>query len=141
MIKSLCMIDDEEIDVYQVGRLIKRTKNVEKFYSFADGKEALDHFKNFQESQKKFDGYFPPSVVLLDINMPRMNGFDFLEQIQHLPEDKKCNSVILMLTSSSQDRDKERAAEFPIVKDLIVKPFTENHLEDVIRFVTDESLQ
>ena len=137
MIKSICMIDDEEIDIYQVNRLLKKTKNVEHFYSFADGKEALEHYKDFEESQKKFEGHFPPSIVLLDVNMPRMGGFEFLEEIQNLPEEKKCKSVIIMLTSSSQERDKELAAKFPIVKGFIVKPLTQDNLEGIFKLAKD----
>jgi CheY-like chemotaxis protein len=137
VIKSICMIDDEEIDIYQVNRLLKKTKNVEHFYSFSDGKEALEHYQNFEESQEKFEGNFPPSIVLLDVNMPRMDGFEFLEEIQHLPEEKKCQSVIIMLTSSSQERDKELAAKFPIVKGFIVKPLTQDILEDIFKLIEE----
>jgi|SaaInlStandDraft_6_1057023.scaffolds.fasta_scaffold104324_2 CheY-like chemotaxis protein len=137
MIKSICMIDDEEIDIYQVNRLLKKTKNVEHFYSFSDGKEALEHYENFEESQNKFEGHFPPSIVLLDINMPRMGGFEFLEEIQNLPEEKKCKSVIIMLTSSSQERDKELAANFPIVKGFLVKPLTNDKLEDIFKLIEE----
>ena len=129
------IIDDEEIDVYQVDRMLKKTKKAEYFYSFSDGKEALEHFKSFEESQKKFEGYFPPTIILLDINMPRMGGFEFLENLMELPEGKICQSVILMLTSSSLERDRERAQKFAIVKDYIEKPFTTDHLENIIKSI------
>lgn len=74
MIKSLCIIDDDEIDIYQANRVCKKSKLVERFYSFSDGREALEHFLNFEASKIKLEGYFPPQIMLLDINMPRMNG-------------------------------------------------------------------
>jgi hypothetical protein len=51
-----------------------------------------------------------------------MGGFEFLEAIKYLPEEKKCESLIIVLTSFRQERDKELASKFQIVKDFIVKP-------------------
>jgi CheY-like chemotaxis protein len=135
MIKSLCVVDDNEVDIYQVSRVVKKSGLVEHFYSFCDGQEALDHFIDFDESKKKFDGHFPPKAVLLDINMPRKNGFQFLEEFSNLSPGKKESLIILMFTSSSQDKDKDRASQFPIVKDFFVKPFTKEHLEMIIQLI------
>ena len=135
MIESLCMVDDNEVDVYQVSRIIKKSGLVETFYSFEDGQEALDHFVNYGESQKKFDGKFPPAAILLDINMPRMDGFEFLREYSKLTQDKKNSLIILMLTSSSQTRDKSQAANFPEVKDYFVKPFTQEHLASIVKMI------
>lgn len=131
MIQSLCMVDDNEVDIYQLNRVIKKSGLVEHFYSFCDGQEAIEHFLDYEESQKKFNGRFPPDVILLDINMPRMDGFEFLQGYSELPIEKKNELIILMLTSSGQDRDKERAAHFDMVKDYIIKPFTIEHLQKI----------
>ena len=79
---------------------IHQQKNVEHFYSFSDGKAALEHYKNFWRRPIEIWGESSPStIVLLDINIPWMGGFEFLETIKDLPEEKKCESVITMLTS------------------------------------------
>jgi CheY-like chemotaxis protein len=132
MIKSLCVVDDNEVDVYQVTRVAKKSGLVEHVYSFCDGQEALDHFSNYEESKKKFDGNFPPVAILLDINMPRKNGFEFLEEFSALQQEINDSLIILMFTSSSQEKDKERATSFPAVKDFFVKPFTNEHLQTII---------
>ncbi len=132
MIESLCVIDDNEIDVYQVQRISKKYNLAKTVYSFADGQEAIDHFLDFKESEKKFDGNFPPTVILLDINMPRMNGFEFLEKYSKLPEENKVSRVITMYTSSDQYLDREKAGKFPVVKDYIVKPFGQKHVEKTL---------
>ena len=93
MIKSLCVVDDNERDVYQVERMSKKYNLAKCLYSFCDGQEAFDHFFSFEDSKKKFNSNFPPKVLLLDINMPRMNGFEFLEEYSKLPEEKK-NSLV-----------------------------------------------
>lgn len=126
MIKSLCIIDDNEIDVYQVNRLVKKTGLVEYFYSFSDGLEALEHFKNSKESQKKFDGNFPPSIILLDINMPIMGGIEFLGEFEKLPAEVRSSLVVAMLTSSEQD--KERSSRFSVVRTYLTKPLSKDDL-------------
>jgi CheY-like chemotaxis protein len=131
MLKSLCMIDDNEVDIYQVSRVIEKSGSIDKFYSFADGKEALEHFLNFEESQKKFEGYFPPSAILLDINMPRMNGFQFLEEYSKLKEEKKVSLIVGMLTSSDNVKDMIRSMHFQKVTEFFQKPFTVEHLKAI----------
>jgi CheY-like chemotaxis protein len=61
-------------------------------------------------------------VILLDINMPLMNGFEFLETLSTLQTVEQGTSVVVMLTSSSFNGDRARALEFSMVKDYIVKP-------------------
>ncbi len=132
MIKSLCIVDDNEIDVYQVERISKKYNLAKFLYSFSDGQEAIDHFFSFENSKKKFNSNFPPVVILLDINMPRMNGFEFLEEYSNLPQEKKSRMIIIMYTSSEQAKDKKRIASFPEVKDYIVKPFGPEHVEKIL---------
>ncbi len=132
MIESLCVIDDEEIDIYQVGRLCKKSKLIERFYSFSDGREALEHFLDFENSIVKFDGSFPPKVIFLDINMPRMNGFEFLEEYAKLPVEKRVCKIIMMLTSSDQAKDKEKALKHDEVASYMVKPLTKENLDTIL---------
>ncbi len=127
------MIDDNEIDVYQVDRIIKKSGSVEHFYSFANGQEALDHFNDLNKSQEKYNGYFPPTVILLDINMPIMDGFEFLSEYSKLPEAKKESIIVIMLTSSNQQSDKEKASEYSVIKDFFVKPFKQEDIEKIIQ--------
>ena len=132
MIKSLCIVDDNEMDIYQVERVSKKYNLAKFLYSFCDGQEAIDHFFSFEDSKKKFNSNFPPIVILLDINMPRMNGIEFLEEYSKLPKEKKDSIIIIMYTSSDQERDKERVAGFPEVKGYIVKPFAPEHVEKIL---------
>jgi CheY-like chemotaxis protein len=137
MIESLCVIDDDEIDIYQANRVCKKSNLIGRFYSFSDGREALDHFLDFEASKKKFEGCFPPQIILLDINMPLMNGFQFLEEYAKLPTEKKGSQIIMMLTSSDQASDKAMALKHSEVANYMTKPFTEEHLGTVLDLIVE----
>lgn len=71
-----------------------------------------------------------PDLIFLDINMPVMNGFDFLAEVQ---KEKLCpNTKIVMLSSSINPHDKEKSASFPHVVDYIEKPLTSEKVEEAL---------
>ncbi len=133
-IKSLLVIDDDDVDTCQVEKVIKASGMVEHIYAFRNGEEALDCFTHLEESKMKFKEYFPPQVVLLDINMPRMNGFEFLEGYSKLSDFRKSNLIVVMLTSSDQEKDRAQAAKHEHVKDYFIKPFNKEHLEKILEW-------
>lgn len=84
-----------------------------------DGQEALDKLKAMP---------FQPDLIFLDINMPRMNGHEFLEAYQSVcPQ-----SRVAMMSSSGLDEDKRRAAQHACVKHYFTKPFVQHHIEQVL---------
>lgn len=127
-INSLLIVDDSSFDVEIAQRILARTGRFKHIYSVSDGKEALELFLDYDASRAKYPDKFPPLVILLDINMPVMDGFGFLDAYAKLdlPEDRK-SSVVVMLTSSNGNPDRERALGYPVVADYIVKPLTVNH--------------
>src|SRR5687768_10469891 len=64
-------------------------------------------------TQKVNDCYANPDIIFLDSNMPVMDGWDFMEEYEMLPEEQKGNVVIVMLTTSLNPADKKKASEFP----------------------------
>ena len=129
---SVLIIDDDEADRYLLKRLIRGCKMTEEIYEAENGQEALEFFANKNRGQVEDIKKFPPGVVFLDINMPIVGGFDFLEQFSVLKkEEKKLDSVVLVMVTSSQSKeDKSRALSFDCVKGFIEKmPKTNGEFE------------
>lgn len=76
---------------------------------------------------------FPqPGIILLDINMPGMNGWEFMEEYKRLPENQKGGIVLAMLTTSFNPEDRERASIISEIDDFISKPLTPKSMERIL---------
>ena len=99
------MVEDDDIDVMAVQRTFKKEKIANPLHIARDGVEALDFLRGTGGKPK----LAKPYVILLDINMPRMDGHEFLCELRSDPEHK--NAVVFVLTTSSAARDREAAYE------------------------------
>lgn len=121
---NIFLIDDDFIYHSITEMLLERASRFHDFQSFNNGSDALEHIKTNTFSPENL-----PDIILLDINMPIMNGWDFLEQFARVAPQLAKEPQICMMTSSSLDRDKERALQYPYVSEFITKPITINQLE------------
>lgn len=102
---SVLLVDDDDIDVQVVKRAFKE-RNIDSPIVVAnDGIEALEVMRGENSREKLVQPY----LVLLDINMPRMNGFEFLDEVRNDPALR--TTVVFMLTTSADDRDMMRSYE------------------------------
>lgn len=118
-IKRALLIEDEEIDQRQYSRVIQRSNLVDDLCTFSYADDALEYLMTSDDTV---------DVIFLDINMPRMNGFEFLESLLEMSNEPLGSCIIFMLTTSLNPADKERAMSFKVVKEFINKPLT---IEDV----------
>ena len=122
-INQIILIDDDEQTNYLHKVVIRRADIAEKVLVFDNAGEAL----SFLLGGKK-DKNGPP-LVLVDINMPAMSGWDFVEQFE---QSYKHTATVVILTSSINPNDQARAKSIPAVKAYRSKPLTEKVLKDLI---------
>lgn len=127
-IKNLTLIDDDEIFVYLTKKTILQTSLVERIHNFDNGQDALDFLKDHQEDPDKL-----PEVILLDLNMPIMDGWQFLKEFTKLKPLVKNMIRIYICTSSISPDDASRVNEIKDVSDFIIKPFSTDKLREMIQ--------
>jgi DNA-binding NarL/FixJ family response regulator len=93
--KPILLIEDDDVDVMTVNRALRDSKVTNELVSIGNGEEAIQYLKD--ESTKK------PGIILLDLNMPKMNGTEFLKMVK---ADKALKKIpVVILTTSNSDRD------------------------------------
>ena len=130
----ILIVDDSEVDRYILKRLLKESGLSLTVFEKIDGKEALDFFENYEENRKNYPESYPPILIFLDINMPIVNGFEFLTKFAHLRKLIEVDScVVIMFSSSEREEDKEKIMAYDFVKDYVVKgTFTAQELKEKV---------
>ncbi len=120
-IKTL-VIDDDEISIMLTDICLKDSLFFKQIETYLDGKYALEHLKNEYSEETMY-------IIILDINMPLMNGWEFLEQIKGFVSKK--NTSVFMLSSSTDKFDIEKANNIDLVKGFFSKPLKAEHLDQI----------
>ena len=112
---NILLVEDDEVDVMNVKRAFAKSHILNPLFVAGDGLEALEKLRN---------GEIPKGrrlIILLDLNMPRMNGIEFLREMRQDPE--LCVIPVVILTTSNNDRDKIDAYNLNVAG-YLVKPVT-----------------
>jgi CheY-like chemotaxis protein len=126
-IQSLCVIDDDMIYQFAVKLNLKQLKLADSVLCFSNGEVAKIYLI---ENSNNHDAL--PDVILLDINMPIMDGWDFLDWFSGY-KDQLCKVIPIFMVSSSIDwRDIEKAKGYKEVVDYISKPLTDGNFFEII---------
>ena len=130
-INCILLIDDNMADNEFHKIIIKKSGVCDDVRVVTDGKKALEYLEN--TGKKNQPELFPlPELIYLDINMPGMNGFEFLEAYKKTAEKLHSKVVIVMLTTSLNNIDQIRAEASGEVDEFEIKPLTEDSLKNTI---------
>jgi len=124
-INSIYIIDDDHIFTFITERMITSNHYSEKVNVFSNGEDAINQIKYNLEN----DGELP-DVIILDLNMPIMDGWEFLEHFNELDIQKRI--TIYIVSSSIDIQDIERVREYEKVSNYLIKPITAEKLVDLI---------
>lgn len=122
------LVDDNDIDNFINEKLIKAYYFAENVYVHTSTKSALEFLKNIEVTINEVPADLIPSHVLLDINMPILDGFHFLDEFEKFTPELKEKIKIIMLTTSLNPLDIEKSKAYKYVVKFLHKPLTENEL-------------
>lgn len=122
---DVLLVEDDPITIMVCERIIKMTFFAEKVTSCENGKIAFDFLMSFRDKDTL------PKIIFLDINMPVMNGWDFLEELDKVKSDFKELPRIYLLSSTVDPEDYLKAKKFLLIKDFISKPLSKEALEKI----------
>jgi CheY-like chemotaxis protein len=125
--KIIMLIDDNEIDNLINQKMIEASGISERILVHSGAKHAIESLKNIEKlSSNPID--LLPDLIFLDIDMPIMDGFQFLEEFGRMSEVIRENCKVIMLTSSMNPQDLVKARKSPYVKKYINKPLSQDVL-------------
>ena len=126
-LSSVLLVDDDATNNFLNELLLKRLEVTDHLLVAENGAEALALL-----TERATDAANLPALIFLDVNMPVMNGIQFLEAYQQLPPAQQQASIIVMLTTTMDGRDLARIQELPIAG-LVSKPLTEEKVNTILQ--------
>jgi CheY-like chemotaxis protein len=127
MMKKRILIIDSDKQLNKINeKVLSAAGLVSELHIVMNGQEALDYLTN-----RIVKGYPLPEIIIFDLHLPVMNGFDFIEQFQQMEFDGKSNIELIVFTSSSSIRDKQKATGLGI-RHYLNKPYLLRGLSDIV---------
>jgi CheY-like chemotaxis protein len=127
----ICIVDDDHVYQYAIGRQIELCLPQQKIIKFYHAEEALDYF-----NQNKSVPEMLPDVMFIDINMPMIDGWQFMEEYEKLIPMLSKTTTCYILSSSIDPRDQQRAHHIKSISRFISKPIEDEHLIEILNKTT-----
>lgn len=126
--KYAMLLDDNELDNFINQKIIEANHFASKIYINTGSKSALEFLNNLSISSTDAVNIFP-EIIFVDLNMPMMDGFQFIENLKNKLPEKLKNLKLVILTSSVNPEDKKKASEIALDITFLNKPLTQEMLE------------
>lgn len=136
MLKKVFCIDDDPITLVLCDMVVKKAKFAEEVITAKNGKEGLAWFSSFF-SKTNTNKQDPPDIIFLDLNMPVLNGWDFLEDYLMKYSERLPRTKVVIISSTVNPEDFLRANKYELVIDFINKPLT---IEGLMELMQNEHL-
>ena len=127
-VKRACIIDDDSIFIYGIKRIMKEIDFCDEIIVYTNGESALNELGSLVQEEKKL-----PDIILLDLDMPVMGGWVFLDDFVKIPNHNQDHLSLYILSSSINPSDIEKAKNYPIVNNFISKPVTISDLKQILK--------
>jgi CheY-like chemotaxis protein len=129
---GILLIDDDDANNYLNQRLLRKMGLAARVRVFLNSQAAFNYL--YTICQGNYDqnngAYFQPDLILLDINMPGLDGFEFLDLYQNLPATFRENTLLVVLSTSAHPADREKAESYQVP--FLTKPLTPEKLKTVL---------
>lgn len=125
--QSVLLIDDNELDNFINHKTMEASHFAKTIFTATNGKSAIDFIRNLQQMENA--RY--PEVIFIDLNMPLMDGFQFIEYCRTDPAIRQKNIKLVVLSSSVNEQDRTRVQSYQENIKFLNKPLTEKMLETI----------
>ncbi|MEI8099195.1 MAG: response regulator [Sediminibacterium sp.] len=127
-LKNVCLIDDDKIYQFTATMILEATGLTNSIAAFLNGKDAI----NFLKDPNTTLNSQLPDIIFLDINMPVMNGWEFLEEFQQFSASLSQPIKIYLVSSSVDESDINKSKNYPAVTDYVIKPLNRDKYRQLL---------
>lgn len=126
-VTTTCIIDDDPIFIYGTKRIMKEVNFSSEILVYNNGQDAIDGLTELNDQGENL-----PDVIFLDLNMPLMTGWEFLDDFVKIPLQDREKVILYIVSSSVDPRDLKRVQSYNIIHKYILKPVSPKDLESVL---------
>ncbi|RTE53352.1 response regulator [Arenibacter aquaticus] len=124
---KICIVDDDDIYRFTIERTLESLEYSTKTMAFSDGEQAINFISDHLNEDAEL-----PDIIFLDIDMPVMDGFQFMEEYEKIKSNVSKDMIIYMVSSSLDPVDIDSAKKISSISDYIVKPISSDRLKSIL---------